>query len=214
MRSPLILLCALFSLVACTSVQLPEGAIELPKKIDETSGLASFGDHFLTLNDSGGKATLYSFNKKGERLGKHKIEGAINRDWEDIAQDSTHFYIADTGNNYATRKDLTIYIVNQAFKLEDSIKVSYASQTKFEKKENKYDAETLIAYGDSLLIFSKTANRVRHNSMLSLKKQEATPLRNCLALRSMPSSQEEIMMLRQSALDPHGLFTRLHPIYF
>ena len=90
MRSPLILLCVLFSLVACTTAQLPEGAIELPKKIEETSGLASFGDHFLTLNDSGGKATLYPFNKKGERLGKHKIEGAINRDWEDIAQDSTH----------------------------------------------------------------------------------------------------------------------------
>ena len=156
MRSPLILLCALFSLVACTTAQLPEGAIELPKKIDETSGLASFGDYFLTFNDSGGKATLYPFNKKGERLGKYKIEGAINRDWEDIAQDSTHFYIADTGNNYATRKDLTIYIVNQAFKLEDSIRVNYASQTKFEKKKkNKYDAETLIAYGDSLLIFSK-----------------------------------------------------------
>ena len=156
MRSSLILLLVLISLTACTMAKIPEGAIELPKKIDETSGLASFDDHFLTLNDSGGKATLYPFSKKGDRLGKYKIEGAINRDWEDIAQDSTYFYIADIGNNYATRKDLTIYIVNRAFKLEDSIKINYASQTKFKKKKkNKYDAETLIAYGDSLLIFSK-----------------------------------------------------------
>ena len=156
MRSSLILLLVLISLTACTMAKIPEGAIELPIKIDETSGLASFDDHFLTLNDSGGKATLYPFSKKGDRLGKYKIEGAINRDWEDIAQDSTHFYIADIGNNYATRKNLTIYIVNRAFKLEDSIKINYASQTKFKKKKkNKYDAETLIAYGDSLLIFSK-----------------------------------------------------------
>ena len=146
----------LVTLSACTTNKLPEGAIELSKKIDETSGLASFENNFLTLNDSGGKPALYSFNAKGDLLETHKIDGAINRDWEDIAQDSTHFYIADTGNNFATREDLTVYIVTKDFKLKDSIKISYASQTKFKKKKkNKYDAETLIAYGDSLLIFSK-----------------------------------------------------------
>lgn len=146
----------LVTLSACTTNKLPEGAIELSKKIDETSGLASFENNFLTLNDSGGKPALYSFNAKGDLLETHKIDGAINRDWEDIAQDSTHFYIADTGNNYATREDLTVYIVTRDFKLKDSIKINYASQTNFKKKKkNKYDAETLIAYGDSLLIFSK-----------------------------------------------------------
>ena len=34
---------------------------------------------------------------KRKRLEKHKIEGAINRDWEDIAQDSTHYFIAIQG---------------------------------------------------------------------------------------------------------------------
>ena len=146
----------LVTLSACTTNKLPEGAIELSKKIDETSGLASFENNFLTLNDSGGKPALYSFNAKGDLLETHKIDGAINRDWEDIAQDSTHFYIADTGNNYAIREDLTVYIVTRDFKLKDSIKINYASQTNFKKKKkNKYDAETLIAYGDSLLIFSK-----------------------------------------------------------
>lgn len=146
----------LVTLSACTTNKLPEGAIELSKKIDETSGLASIENNFLTLNDSGGKPVLYSFNAKGDLLETHKIDGAINRDWEDIAQDSTHFYIADTGNNFATREDLTVYIVTKDFKLKDSIRISYASQTKFKKKKkNKYDAETLIAYGDSLLIFSK-----------------------------------------------------------
>ena len=155
----------LVTLSACTTNKLPEGAIELSKKIDETSGLASFENNFLTLNDSGGKPALYSFNAKGDLLETHKIDGAINRDWEDIAQDSTHFYIADTGNNYATREDLTVYIVTRDFKLKDSIKINYASQTNFKKKKkNNYDAETLIAYGDSLLIFSK--NRKSYKTQL------------------------------------------------
>ena len=37
---------------------------------------------------------------------------------EDIAQDSTHF-VTDTGNNFATREDLTVYIVTKDFKLKD-----------------------------------------------------------------------------------------------
>ena len=158
--------------MACTSVQLPVGAIELPKKIDETSGLASFGDHFLTLNDSGGKATLYPFNKKGERLGKHKIEGAINRDWEDIAQDSTHFYIADTGNNLATRKDLTIYIVNQAFKLEDSIKVNYGPKPNLRKKEKQIRRRDLNRLRRFLAHFSKNRKSRKTQLYAFLKKQK------------------------------------------
>ena len=148
--------CLFLLLVGCITKNLPDGAIELSGKIDETSGLAFFQNQFYTLNDSGGKAALYAFDKNGKLLEKHKIEGAINRDWEDIAQDSTHFYIADTGNNFATRKDLTIYKVTTDFQLVDSIKINYSSQTQFKKKKkNKYDAETLVAYGDSLLIFSK-----------------------------------------------------------
>ena len=167
--------CLFLLLVGCITKNLPDGAIELSGKIDETSGLAFFQNQFYTLNDSGGKAALYAFDKNGKLLEKHKIEGAINRDWEDIAQDSTHFYIADTGNNFATRKDLTIYKVTTDFQLVDSIKINYSSQTQFKKKKkNKYDAETLVAYGDSLLIFLKIVNLKKLNSMLSQKKEEGT----------------------------------------
>jgi len=180
----------LVTLSACTTNKLPEGAIELSKKIDETSGLASFENNFLTLNDSGGKPALYSFNAKGDLLETHKIDGAINRDWEDIAQDSTHFYIADTGNNYATREDLTVYIVTRDFKLKDSIKINYASQTNFKKKKkNKYDAEALVAYKDSLLIFSK--NRKKQTTELYL----------------LPKTGGEYTLSPRWSLDVHCLIT-------
>ena len=54
-------------------------------------------------------------------------------------------------NNFGKRKDLTIYIVTKDFHLKDSIKIQYAKQKTFKKdKKTKYDAEALVAYGDSL----------------------------------------------------------------
>lgn len=165
MRSFLYYILVGFFFVQCDKKVLPEGAIELPRKIRETSGLATLNNQFLTFNDSGGKAALYAINRDGTGLKKHKIKGAINRDWEDIAQDSAYFYIADMGNNFGNRKDLTIYIVRHDFDLVDSIKISYASQEKFNKrKKHKFDAEAIMVYGDSLLLFSK--NRKSHKTQL------------------------------------------------
>ncbi|MDA8923480.1 MAG: hypothetical protein QNL42_08085 [Flavobacteriaceae bacterium] len=133
--------------------------------MEETSGLASSGEDFITHNDSGDDAKLYRINKLGELVNTYPIVGALNRDWEDLAQDDSLYYIADTGNNYGKRKDLTIYHVDKNFMLQDSIKIRYAKQDSFNKnKKTKYDAETLIAYGDSLLVFSK--NRKSYNSQL------------------------------------------------
>jgi hypothetical protein len=55
MRSYLNYILLLFLFVQCGEKVLPEGAIELPRKIRETSGLATLNNQFLTFNDSGGK---------------------------------------------------------------------------------------------------------------------------------------------------------------
>lgn len=149
-------LAALLLLKACQSYETAQKAVSLDPRVEETSGLASIGNDLLTFNDSGGKASLYQHGFDGKIQMEHPIEGAINRDWEDIAQDDSLFYIADTGNNYATRKDLTIYHVDKNFHLVDSIGIRYAQQTNFKrKKKNKFDAEALIAIDDSLVLFSK-----------------------------------------------------------
>ena len=129
---------------------------KLPKKMDETSGLEYYDDHFITHNDSGGSPKLYVFNAVGQMLMEAKITPAVNRDWEDIAADECHFFIADVGNNSGSRKDLTIYILNAHLVLEDSIKINYKAQTQFNKrKRHGFDAEGLTVVGDSLLLFSK-----------------------------------------------------------
>lgn len=149
---------------SCLTPQQPK-TIALPNAVEETSGLASMGEDFITHNDSGDDAKLYRINKLGELVNTYPIVGALNRDWEDLAQDDSLYYIADTGNNYGKRKDLTIYHVDKNFMLQDSIKIRYAKQDSFNKnKKTKYDAEALIAYGDSLLVFSK--NRKSYNSQL------------------------------------------------
>ena len=145
---------ALFT--ACTPKKTSISIIELPSIIDETSGLALVGNNFLTHNDSGGSASLYEFNDYGALVGEHPIIGAVNRDWEDLAEDENYFYIADIGNNSGKRKDLTVYKTTKDFELKDSIKIKYQKQKSFKKnKKTKYNAETLFVVGDSLVLFSK-----------------------------------------------------------
>ena len=141
--------------------QLEVTEIELPKILRETSALEYYSGNFITLNDSGGEAKLYSFNSAGDILNEYKIHGTVNRDWEDLSADDNHYYISDTGNNYATRKDLTIYILDQSLVLMDSIQINYKNQNKFEKKKrNRYDAEALASVDSLLLLFSKDRKKL------------------------------------------------------
>lgn len=149
---------------SCLTPQQPK-IIALPNAVEETSGLASMGEDFITHNDSGDDALLYRINKQGELVDTYPILGAVNRDWEDLAQDDSIYYIADTGNNNGRRKDLTVYRLSKDFEVIDSITIDYAKQKKFKKnKKTKYDAEALIMVGDSLVLFSK--NRKSYSTQL------------------------------------------------
>ena len=143
------------------SAQLFVETIKLPKKIDETSGLEYFRGHFITHNDSGGKSKLYSFTSEGDFLKSYKIKGVINRDWEELTADKNYIYICDIGNNYGTRKDLTIYKLDKDLILKDSILIRYAKQKSFNKKyKNRYDAEAIASVDSLLVLFSKDREKL------------------------------------------------------
>ena len=161
-------------IASCTPQTKHHQRIELPAVVEETSGLARIGEDLLTHNDSGDKAALYQISTSGDLVNTIGIQGAIHRDWEDMAQDEKHYYIADTGNNKGKRKDLTVYILSHDFVLQDSIKIAYSKQTSFKKKKKtKYDAECLISYGDSLLIFSKN-RKSRSTQLYAFPKKAGT----------------------------------------
>lgn len=83
----------------------------LPTDLDEISGMVFWNDKLYGHQDSGGPANLYEFDPATGVITKTiALAGATNIDWEDMTQDSTHFYIGDMGNNAnGNRTDLKIY---------------------------------------------------------------------------------------------------------
>ena len=146
-----------FLLFSSTIVaQITLTTIPLPKEIEETSGLERRGDLFITHNDSGDEPRIYFFTEDGKIVKSIEFFTMKNKDWEDIAADENHYYIADTGNNFATRENLRIYILDSDFNYEGVIKIKYAAQTTFSKETlNEYDAEALAVVGEELILFSK-----------------------------------------------------------
>ena len=130
----------------------------LPKLINETSGLEFYKDNLITHNDSGDEPILYYLSTQGKLLNKRKIENVKNNDWEDITLDDNYLYIADIGNNYDTRDNLSIIKVPLDININTSsqIKFNYPEQKSFKyRKLSMFDAEGLISIDDYLLIFTK-----------------------------------------------------------
>ena len=132
--------------------------------VSETSGLIFFDNRVVTHNDSEGMSALYEINPQdGEISRSVTILNAENVDWEDIAQDDDFIYIGDFGNNNGNRTNLRIYklaksdFISSGEVNAEVINFSYKDQDDFTSAPNdsNYDAETLIAFGGDLYIFSK-----------------------------------------------------------
>jgi len=86
--------------------------------IKEASGLAASPQNprFLwAINDSGSPADLHLFNTDGTERGHVKIANANHIDWEDLASftldGKSWLLIADTGDNRAARKSVTLHVI-------------------------------------------------------------------------------------------------------
>ncbi len=137
----------------------------LPSILTESSGIEiSNRNSIWSHNDGGGNCELYNFDSTGTMLRTLKILNSTNIDWEDLAKDAAgNFYIGDFGNNNNTRQDLKIYVIpNPENIIGDSIipqviNYSYSDQYAFPPPNSikNFDMEAMLAYGDSLYLFSK-----------------------------------------------------------
>lgn len=135
----------------------------MPDELFETSGLLFLDDKLISHNDSGNDAILYEMDINSlEILRTVTITNASNVDWEDIAQDETHIYIGDFGNNNGSRRDLAIYkVAKNDFRQQTEVEAelilfAFEDQTNFDESTNTdWDAEALIVLEDSLVIFTK-----------------------------------------------------------
>lgn len=157
MKQSIILIFFLF-----TQIFVAQQVVEtfnLSKILDETSGLEMIDNTLVTINDSGNEPILYFMNQKGKIISKRKVSGFKNTDWEDITKDEEFIYVADMGNNYDTRRDLSIIKIpiNENSKQNIAeIKFNYPEQVDFKfNRKSRFDAEALITLGNSLIIFTK-----------------------------------------------------------
>ena len=167
MRNKIYVIFFLIVLFSCVEQVSIERQL-LPLKINETSGLEYYGDNFLTHNDSGGKTILYEFNKDGKIVYEYTINDCgVNNDWEDITADNENIYVANSGNNYGSRQNLAVLILDKEndFECTGQIQFKYKNQVNFENRNrHPYDSEGIISVGDELILFSKD----RENLMTEL----------------------------------------------
>ncbi len=145
-----------------TTVQIIQ---TLSTTVNESSGIIYWQDQIWTHNDSGDDPNIYEVSMtSGEVSRTVTFADATARDWEDMAQDSAYVYVSDLGNNAGKRRDLAIYKGAKSDILagKDEIPwtkldITYPDRTDYKPPAYKhnFDCEALLAFKDSLYIFSK-----------------------------------------------------------
>lgn len=147
-------------------VFVPEFKSELPKEIEETSGLFFHNGKLWTHNDSGGKPILYALDTVNfEVVQRITLLKAKNKDWEDVCTDGETVFVGDFGNNKGSRKKLRIFTFplsaipeeGDTTIIVDSILFRFGDQTNFEKRKqaHDFDCEAMFATEDYLYLLSK-----------------------------------------------------------
>ncbi|HSJ67704.1 MAG TPA: hypothetical protein VK921_08515 [Anditalea sp.] len=136
----------------------------LGDELEESSGLAYFGEKVWTVNDSGNENIVYQINlQTGKAEKKVKVINAENIDWESLAQSETHLFIGDFGNNAGNRTDLVVLkilkedLLSKTEVTAEKIFFSYPEQANFEERMNghNYDCEAFFYSNGVLHLFTK-----------------------------------------------------------
>ncbi len=142
-------------------------------ELKEISGMVHINGKLYAINDGGNDNSLYVIDTLTGAVEKIvTLEGATNKDWEDITADGTYIYIGDFGNNaHGNRTDLKFYrvplqsingIAQPAGTIpEDDIDIiyfSYEDQTDFSSQSGNhtaFDCESVLYDNGKLHFFTK-----------------------------------------------------------
>lgn len=133
--------------------------------VREASGVAASRVHDDVLwvhNDSDGGAVVFAVAPTGEMIGRAALNGAQNRDWEDIAvarcpaggPDGDCIFIGDIGDNRAAREAIGLWIVPEPDpRADENIDAVFV---RLRYPDGPRDAEAMAVLEDgSALIVSK-----------------------------------------------------------
>lgn len=186
----------------------------LPASMEEISGLIYFDGTLWALNDGGNANEIYQLNPTdGSIIRTVTISNASNTDWEDLAQDDTHLYVGDFGNNSGDRTDLKVYKVLKSDMgtsgdvsiTASTIHFSYSDQVSFvtAPQANAFDCEAFFFANDSLHLFSKDWVNLstRHYTLsinpgtYSISPKESFNVAGLVTAASINPSDNEIVLL-------------------
>ena len=135
---------------------------DLPKDLEETSGIILNNGLLWTHNDSGNESQLFNIDSTGKIIQKITITTAKNIDWEDITAKNELITVGDFGNNFGTRKNLYLLelkLTDGKLNKHDSIPFFYPEQTNFLFNAlTPFDAEAIININNKYLVFTKNRN--------------------------------------------------------
>lgn len=153
------------TLLACNTRTAPRSEVVLPVEVTESSALVrsrARPDVFWTLNDSGNAAMIFGVDRSGALVQSVRIKGVRNVDWEDLAIDGEHLWIADSGNNLNNREDLAIHRIAEPkagqseATVERTVRFTYPEQKRRpDPGEMNFDAEALFVDGGTVFLLTK-----------------------------------------------------------
>ena len=142
----------------------PASTKNLGAQLPETSGLIFWNNTLWSHNDDA-DIKLYTVDTASAAvLQSYTLTNTINKDWEEISQDSAYIYVGDFGNNSnGNRTDLHILkIEKNSLLLQspiiDTIYFSYSNQTDFSAtgtNNTNFDCEAFLVTTDSIYLFTK-----------------------------------------------------------
>ena len=140
-------------------------SVDLPRKLNECSGLTTLeGDTLWLIEDGGNADNLYGINPEGSIVATFEVSNAKNEDWEALTSDAAgNVYIGDFGNNKSKRKDLVIHkLPNPHLEKGDKIpakkiRFKYPDQKEFppDFANRRFDAEAFFHTEGRLYIITK-----------------------------------------------------------
>lgn len=149
-----------------TTIAAEELVNPMPIDLFEQSGMIKFDEKLWIHLDGGNSEEIFLWDIDNFEIEQSLVlQNVVNTDWEDIAQDETHIYIGDFGNNFGDRTDLKIYKIEKADLLDSDpediqpeiINFSYPEQTDFsvQNMAHDFDCEAMIVRDNDIWLFTK-----------------------------------------------------------
>ncbi len=141
----------------------PEWSKELGDQIVESSGLIFWEGVLWTMNDDTDTRLFQVDTGSAMITDTYFVQGVVNHDWEEMAQDLEYIYVGDFGNNGGDRKDLHILRIQKKSMSSDqpvidTIWFSYSDQRNFDSNgfnQTDFDCEAFIIVSDQIYLFTK-----------------------------------------------------------